>query len=232
MRRKSIRRKSIRRKSIRSTRKRIRTTNIPSKKNNIPKIKFFMISYQGNADFAKVTQKVLKQKWGYSSKIFWGYKIDNKKYKHTNVIFEGIKDKMLQAMVNHNGPVYYIEDDIRFTEDPLKIPKKDVVWSVYRKGNLGVTRIVDGCQGGCNIRPNKHPHEVITGSQAIYFSKKAIRALQKHMTERKRSIQIDSYFSEFIRNHPKLSFRQMLPSMGYEETHESLIDKFRDKKGR
>ena len=42
----------------------------------------------------------------------------------------------------------------------------------------------------------------------------------------------DSYFSEFIRNHPKLSFRQMLPSMGYEETHESLIDKFRDKKGR
>ena len=68
--------------------------------------------------------------------------------------------------------------------------------------------------------------------KAIYFSKKAIRALQKHMTERKRSIQIDSYFSEFIRNHPKLSFRQMLPSMGYEETHESLIDKFRDKKGR
>ena len=66
MRRKSIRRKSIRRKSIRSTRKRIRTTNIPSKKNNIPKIKFFMISYQGNADFAKVTQKVLKQIWGYS----------------------------------------------------------------------------------------------------------------------------------------------------------------------
>ena len=26
-------------------------------------------------------------------------------------------------MKSHNGPIYYIEDDIRFTEDPLKIPK-------------------------------------------------------------------------------------------------------------
>jgi len=216
--------RSQRSKSIQKKKK----TNIPKKKSNLPNVQFFMISYPGNKDFAKLTQKALKKEWGYSSKIFWGYKIDNDKYTHTNVIFEGIKDKMLEAMKKHNGPIYYLEDDIRFTEDPLKIPRKDVVWSVYRRGNLGKTRIVDGCPGGCNVRPNKHPHEVITGSQAIYFSKKAIKYLYKHMKERKRSIQIDSYFSEFIRQHPQLSFRQMLPSMGYEETHESLIDKFRD----
>ena len=201
-------------------------TNIPKKRSKVPNIKFCMISYKGNADFAKLTQRVLKKEWGYSCKIYWGYKIDNDKYTHTNVIFEGIKDKMLEDMVKHNGPVYYIEDDIRFTEDPLKIPRKDVVWSVYRRGNLGKTRVIDGCPDGCGVRPNNRVG--ITGSQAIYFSRKAVKALQKDMNERGRSIQIDGYFSDFIIKHTALSFRQMLPSMGYEETHESLIDKFRD----
>tara|TARA_B100000073_G_scaffold346314_1_gene357440 strand:- start:867 stop:1565 length:699 start_codon:yes stop_codon:yes gene_type:complete len=228
MRRRTVKKKRSKSKRIMSQKRKTVPTNIPLKKSKQTNIKFCMISYQGNADFAKLTKKVLKKEWGYSCKIFWGYKIDGDKYTHTNVIFEGIKDKMLSFMKNHNGPIYYIEDDIRFTEDPLKIPKKDVVWSVYRRGNLGKKRIVDGCRGGCDIKPNKHPHEVITGSQAIYFSKKAVQALYKHMNERKRSIQIDSYFSEFIRKHPKLTFRQMLPSMGYEETHESLIDQFRD----
>ena len=172
-----------------------------------------MISYEGNKDFAKVTQKTLKKEWGYSSKIYWGYKIDNKKYKQNNVLYEGVKDKMLKAMLKHGRPVYYIEDDIRFLEDPLKIPKKDIVWSVYRKGSI----------------ENKPPHNVITGSQAIYFSKRAVKALYKHMNERKRGIHIDSYFSEFIRKHPKLSFKQMKSSLlktgiGYEELHPSLID--------
>lgn len=204
----------------RSTRKRsTRKTMIQSKKIKSKKqtnVKFCMISYQGNKDFAKLTQKVLKQKWGYSCKIFWGYSIDNKKYKRNNVLYEGVKDKMLPHMLKHNGPIYYIEDDIRFLEDPLKIPRKDVVWSVYRRGSLN----------------NKPPHNVITGSQALYFSKKAVKLLYKHMNNRTKGIHIDSYFSEFIRNHPKLSFKQMksrlIPQlktgMGYEELHPSLID--------
>ena len=196
------------------------------KKRSIPNIKFCMISYAGNKEFAKLTQKTLKKEWGYSSTIYWGYKIDRDKYTHTNVIFEGIKDKMLSSMVKHNGPIYYIEDDIRFLEDPLKIPRKDVVWSVYRNGNLGNQERKGVVPIG--LKPNKKPHDVITGSQAIYFSTKAVKALKKHMLGRKRSIQIDSYFSEFIRQNPQLTFQQMVPSMGYEETHESLIDKNRD----
>ena len=208
----------MRRRIIKRTRsKRIQSKrNIKSKKNKTSHVSFCMISYKGNADFAKLTQKILKKDWGYSCKIFWGYKIDNNKYKRNNVLFEGVKDKMLPAMVKHNGPVYYIEDDIRFTEDPLKIPRKDVVWSVYRRGSLN----------------NKPPHDVVTGSQAIYFSKRAVKALQKHMNERKRGIHIDSYFSEFIRDHPRFTFQQMksrtVPplktGLGYEELHPSLID--------
>ena len=202
--------------------------NVPAKKRSIPKIKFCMISYEGNKDFAKLTQKALKKDWGYSSTIYWGYKIDRDKYQQNNVLFEGVKDKMLSSMVKHNGPIYYIEDDIRFLEDPLKIPRKDVVWSVYRNGNLGNQERTDVVPVG--LKPNKKPHDVITGSQAIYFSTKAVKALKKHMLGRKRSIQIDSYFSEFIRQNPQLTFQQMVPSMGYEETHESLIDKNRDLK--
>jgi len=204
MRRRSI--KTVRRKKIK------RTKRVP-KKNNV---KFFMISYQGNKDFAKLSQKTLKKEWGYSCKIYWGYKIDNDKYKQNNVLFEGVKDKMLPFMIKHNGPCYYIEDDIRFTEGPLKIPRKDIVWSVYRRGSLN----------------NKPPHNVITGSQAIYFSKRAVKLLQKHMNARKRGIHIDSYFSEFIRDYPQLTFQQMKSSLspplktglGYEELHTSLID--------
>ena len=204
----------MRRRSIKTVRrKKIKRTKRVAKKDNV---KFFMISYQGNKDFAKLSQKTLKKEWGYSCKIYWGYKIDNDKYKQNNVLFEGVKDKMLPSMIKHNGPCYYIEDDIRFTEDPLKIPRKDIVWSVYRRGSLN----------------NKPPHNVITGSQAIYFSKRAVKLLQKHMNASKRGSHIDSYFSEFIRDYPQLTFQQMKSSLspplktglGYEELHTSLID--------
>ena len=207
-----VRRKNtVQRRIKRKTKRKIQLKKGTNKHKDV---KFFMISYKDNADFAKETKKTLFKEWGYRSKIFWGYKIDRKEYTHTNVIFKGIKDKMLKSMVLSKSPVYYIEDDVRFTSDPLNIPKKDVVWSVYRKGKL----------------TNKPPHNVITGSQAIYFSKKAVLALHKHMNARKRAIQIDSYFSEFIRDNKQLSFEQSVPSIGYEETHESLIDKYRDEK--
>ena len=216
----------MRRRTIKRTRKskRLQSKNNrinKRKKSNVSKnikqnVSFCMISYQGNAEFAKLTKRILKKEWGYSCKIYWGYKINNEKYKNNNVLFEGVKDKMLPKIVIHNGPIYYIEDDIRFTEDPLKIPKKDIVWSVYRRGSLN----------------NKPPHDVITGSQAIYFSMRAVKALQKHMNARKRGIHIDSYFSEFIRDHPHFTFQQMKSrispplktGLGYEELHPSLID--------
>lgn len=194
-----------------------KTKKLSRKKNNNKNtnVKFFMLSYEGNKPFAKLTQKTLKKEWGYNPQIIWGYKIDKDKYKHNTVVYEGFKDKVLPKMLSHNGPVYYLEDDIRFLEDPLNIPKKDVVWSVYRRGAL----------------TNKPPHNVITGAQAIYFSKSSVKKLKDHMNQRKKSIHFDSYLSEFVRDS-KVSFVQMKSrlspplktGLGYEELHPSLID--------
>ncbi len=194
-----------------------KTKKLSRKKNNNKNknVKFFMLSYEGNKPFAKLTQKTLKKEWGYNSQIIWGYKIDKDKYKHNTVVYEGFKDKVLPKMLAHNGPVYYLEDDIRFLEDPLNIPKKEVVWSVYRRGSL----------------TNKPPHNVITGAQAIYFSKSSVKKLKDHMDKRKKSIHFDSYLSEFVRDS-KVSFVQMKSrlspplktGLGYEELHPSLID--------
>ena len=85
-------------------------------------------------------------------------------------------------------------------------------WSVYRNGSL------------------ENKKRVITGSQAIFFSKKAQKSLQKHMDESK-PIQIDGYFSKFSRqmkDNKKLTFHQMKPKIGYEEDHQSLISKDKD----
>ncbi len=115
-------------------------------------------------------------------------------------------------MLQGGEDAYYIEDDIRFTENPFDIPKKDIVWSVYRNGSL------------------ESKKRVITGSQAIFFSKKAQKLLKKHMDE-SRPIQIDGYFSKFSRqmkDNKKITFHQMKPKIGYEEDHQSLISKDKD----
>ena len=144
--------------------------------------------------------------------IVKGYAIDKQTYTHTNVIYHGIRDKLLPKMLQGGEDAYYIEDDIRFTENPFDIPKKDIVWSVYRNGSL------------------ESKKRVITGSQAIFFSKKAQKLLKKHMDE-SRPIQIDGYFSKFSRqmkDNKKLTFHQMKPKIGYEEDHQSLISKDKD----
>lgn len=208
-------RRSVKNKRIKiNTKKTKKLTGKKTNKKNT-NVKFFMLSYEGNKQFAKLTQKTLKKEWGYTCQIIWGYKIDKSKYKPNTVVYEGFKDKVLPKMLAHNGPVYYLEDDIRFLEDPLSIPKKEVVWSVYRRGDL----------------TNKPPHNVITGAQAIYFSKSSVKKLKDHMDKRKKSIHFDSYLSEFIRDS-KVSFVQMKSrlspplktGLGYEELHPSLID--------
>ena len=201
--------KKSRRKRKRNTNKRRTTKNIRRRSIN-KNVKFFMITYKDNMKFAKETQKVLKKDWGISSKIIMGYKIDKKKYTHTNVIFHGILDKLLPVMLRSKCNAYYIEDDVRFTSHPLHIPKKDVVWSVYRRGSL------------------LNKNATITGSQAIYLSKKAQKLLMKHM-EKTNPIQIDGYFSRFINHHKNLlSFKQLKPKIGYEKDHKSLISKDKD----
>ena len=173
-------------------------------------MKFVILTYKDNLSFAEETKDILKKNWNINADIVIGYKIgDTDKITKYNVICHGFKDKIADV---YDQDIYYLEDDVRFTKNPLDIDTtKDIVWSVYRKGKL----------------TNKPPHNVITGSQAIYFSKEALCCLRKFMCVR-RFKQVDGYFSDFINKHPALSFEQVVPKMGYENAHESLISKDKD----
>ena len=171
-------------------------------------MKFVILTYQDNLSFAEETKQVLKDQWNIDADIIIGYKI-GEQYTKYNVIAHGIKDKIVDV---YDEDIYYLEDDVRFTKNPLDIDlTKDIVWSVYRKGKL----------------TNKPPHNVITGTQAVFFSKEALSCLRKFMCVR-RFKQIDGYLSDFVLKHPHLSFQQVVPKMGYEEEHNSLISKEKD----
>jgi hypothetical protein len=175
-----------------------------------------MITYERNMPFAKETKKELNKQWNVPMKhikIIKGYKIgDPPNYpKHSTVLFYGVKDKLLPKMIQGNEDAYYIEDDVRFTQDPYMTKKRDITWSIYRNGKL----------------TNKK--KIITGSQAIYFSKKTQKELKNHM-EQSNPAHIDSYFSRFSHDMIKkgYNFYQHETKMGYEKDHKSLISKDKD----
>jgi len=195
----STRRTTNQRRSIRKT----RIKNTP---------KFYIMTYKDNIPFAKQAKKTLKKEWGINGEIINGYKIgdkyNKKPLKKNEVVMTGFKEKLLPIMKESS---YYLEDDIRFTSDPLKHLNKDIVWSVYRRGKL----------------TNKPPHNIITGIQAIYLSKKAIKRLKEYIQTKKLQ-HFDSFMSKFINDNNDLSFQQVTPKIGYEEDHDSLISKAKD----
>ena len=171
-------------------------------------MKFVILTYKDNFDSAILTKFILKKDYNIDADIFCGFKVGENNLKHNEVVIAGFK-KLIE---NYDEDLYYIEDDVRFTKNPLNIDlTKDIVWSVYRRGKL----------------TNKPPHNIITGIQAVYFSKEAISCLKKDLQGR-RLIHFDSYISKFINKHPELSFEQVVPKMGYENDHESLISKPKD----
>ena len=56
MRRRTVKKKRSKSKHIMSQKRKTVPTNIPLKKSKQSNVKFCMISYQGNADFAKLTK--------------------------------------------------------------------------------------------------------------------------------------------------------------------------------
>ena len=170
-------------------------------------MKFVILTYKEAIPLAQETQAVLKKDWDIDADIIVGYTI-GQLYKKNHVICHGFKDKILNI---YDEDIYYLEDDVRFTHNPLDIDlTKDIVWSVYRRGKL----------------TNKPPHNVITGTQAVYFSQKAFRELKKFMETRKFK-HFDGYISDFVIKHPHLSFEQP-KKIGYEKIHHSLISKPED----
>jgi len=175
--------------------------NLDSKKSP----KFVILTYQDNLPFAEETKNILKNQWNIDTDIILGFKVGENNLKHNEVCMAGFK-KLIEK---YDEDIYYLEDDVRFTKNPLDIDlTKDIVWSVYRGGKL----------------TNKPPHNSIAGTQAVYFSKEAISCLKKDM-EGRRLIHFDAYLSKFINKSPNLSFKKVVPKIGYEQEHKSLISK-------
>ena len=184
------------------------------------KYKFVIFTYQDNLPMAEETQRILLDKWKCKSTIEIGYKVGdidpktNKPLKKNEVTLAGFRDKIVNK---YNEDIYYLEDDVRFTKHPLAdmyIPRGDVVWTVWRFGSLD----------------NKPPHNRITGCQAIWFSKEALFRMKYDLNARK-LIWIDHYFSKFIteqKGDNTFVFKQVVPKMGYEQDHESLLSNKKD----
>lgn len=175
-------------------------------------VKYIILTYDENIPFAKITQKRLKEDWGITAEILSGYGLDEttstgKKTGRTTVLSWAWNDKLIPQL---KGDFVYLEDDVRFTSNPENYVNiaKDIVWMVYRKGKL----------------TNKPPHNVITGSQAIYFSNDAVKTL-KTWWHKNRQVHLDRKISKFITENPQLSFFQLKKPIGYEEDHQSLISK-------
>lgn len=175
-------------------------------------IQFVMITYEDNKTFAEGTAKLLKDTWGHDCHIVMGYMIDGLKIKKNEVLMKGVEDVLLPKTIDMGKPIIYMEDDTIFTHNPLDFirPDDEVVWLGYRKGKL----------------TNKAPHNVITGSQAIFMDNHSQRVVLEHFKNRKRKIHIDGAFSEVFRQR-NLSFRHE-KNISYERDHISLISKKED----
>lgn len=167
-------------------------------------IKFFMLSYIGNEEQAEQTKLVLKKKYNINCKIIYGEKIG--KVLKNKIVYHNFYKYLLPEMINYGGLCYYIEDDIRFTKNPLEdIPKDiDVYWSVYRR-----------------IQKN-----FIIGIQAILFNNKALQLLE----EQKKFIpqHLDGFMTKFLKlmeNEGNIKWTIAKKKIGYECDHISLISK-------
>ena len=182
---------------------------IVSKKKKLKKrkpIKFFIMTYTANVPFAKKTQKVLKDTYGINSEIVVGEKI-SKEVKFNHILYHNFYKYLLPKMLEYGGRCYYLEDDVRFTSNPLEnIPTGiDVYWSVYRKGG-------------------KKPTKYVVGSQAILFNNKALKLLETQTKFRK--AHIDGFFTKFLNyeeGRGNLKWETAIPKIGYEQEHDSLI---------
>ena len=172
-------------------------------------MKFLILTYEDNIEAANETKRIFDETYPlpkHTTDIIIGYKVGDYDMKKNEVVMAGFRDKIVNVF---NEPIYYMEDDVRFTKNPMMadgIGMSDIVWTVYRKGKI----------------TNKN--NIITGAQAIYFSREAMYRLRISLQGRQ-LIHFDSYISKFIKEHDGLFFHQTVPKIGYENDHESLISK-------
>ena len=188
----------------------------------MPKTTYIILTYQKNMKDAEETKRVLKEQNGVNASIVVGYgfgenALDGSQTTKNKVLSMAWKDILLPNIPKGQNIVYF-EDDIRMNPSvnlkrlvaTQQKDKTDIFWFVYRKGKL----------------TNKAPHNVITGTQGVYFSSKAINEIRDWFNgdgTGKKHMHLNGKISKFIREHTDLKFKQSVYSLGVEKDHVSLI---------
>jgi len=173
-------------------------------------MKKFMISYMDNMNFAFQTKFMLDRIGITDTKILFGNKIDDIKYKKNQVCMWNWIEKILPIAMECDDDILIMEDDVRFSKSLMDVPidDYDICWIGFRRGRL------------------ENKRQRITGSQCLYIKKHVLKDIYDNFCSYKRKIHVDHALSKFcVANEKKYKVYQPKLSYIYEQEHTSLISK-------
>jgi hypothetical protein len=172
-------------------------------------MKYFILTYEDNLDFALQTKYILSYDWDIDAEIIVGHKIDNEKYTISSVIIHNWVEFVLPKCLQSGDDCIIFEDDVRLGKslDDLPFKQNDIVWFGYR---------------GIN-----HAH--IVGTQGVYFNRQVLKNVYDNFKTRN-PVQIDFALTKFIRRKDTQHLKIHIPKLSYcyEKEHISLISKQED----
>jgi len=170
-------------------------------------MKYFILTYEGNIEFARETQEYLKN-IAIDSELVVGATIDNQKYKRCEVVMWNWIEVLLPKCIECNEDVIIFEDDVRMIKPLSDIPfdDYDIIWFGYRRGKF------------------ENKNKRITGTQALYLKKEVLKDLYDNFSSYKRKIHLDHAMSKFcVKFMEKYKIYQTKLSYCCEKEHTSLI---------
>jgi hypothetical protein len=170
-------------------------------------MKCFIITHEGNLEFAQETQEHFK-KIDIDTELVVGATIDNQKYKRCEVVMWTWVEVLLPKCIECKEDVVIFEDDVRMVQSlsDLQFDDYDIIWFGYRRGKL------------------ENKNKRITGTQAFYLKKEVLKDLYDNFYNYKRKIHCDHAMSKFcVEFMDKYKITQTKLSYCYEKEHTSLI---------
>ena len=170
-------------------------------------MKCFILTHNDNIDFARETQRHLKN-IAIDTELVIGATIDDQKYKRCEVVMWNWIEVLLPKCIECNEDVIIFEDDVRMVKPLSDIPFDDyqVIWFGYRRGKF------------------QNKNKRITGNQALYLKKEVLQDLYDNFCSYKRKIHCDHAMSKFcVEFMEKYKITQTKLSFCYEKEHTSLI---------
>jgi len=170
-------------------------------------MKYFIITYENNLDFAEKTKLIMNKNFELDPEIIVGNSIDEVN-KRTQVCMSNWVDHILPKAIESKEDIIVFEDDVRLIKPihTLQFDDYDIIWFGYRRGRL------------------EQKKKAICGTQALYIKKEVLKDLYDNFLNYKKYIHVDRAFSKFcIQFQNKYKINQTKLSYVYEEQHTSLI---------